>query len=249
MSSAPRLVFALILLFWSLAHAEQARPAAVGDKVSVSWSGTWYPSTVVAVDEGRYRIHYEGWSNDWDEWVPPSRMRWPDQSPVGAPAFVRPPPVAETPGPASPQAPPPEKKPAPTPPPGKPTPAKVKGIAHQWTFQTLTFQNADGSMTDASRDVGGHVTFFPNGQFRQSLRIGDFTNDTHGTWKKKGDEVSMTYQWNGPQTDVLKFHLEGDRLTLIKNPAKKGQPTTWYGLQLSGSCDERGLCAQVPTRP
>jgi hypothetical protein len=47
-----------------------------GDPVSVLWKGTWYPAKVLTVlGGGRYRIHYDGYDNSWDENVGPSRIR------------------------------------------------------------------------------------------------------------------------------------------------------------------------------
>ncbi len=61
--------------------AAAPRPAAAawkrGDRVQVNWKGTWYAASIVAVGEGRYRVHYEGWDSSWDEWVEPERIRRP----------------------------------------------------------------------------------------------------------------------------------------------------------------------------
>jgi hypothetical protein len=47
-----------------------------GDAVRVEWGGTWWPAEVVAVrKDGKVKIHYTGWSSDWDEVVPPGRVR------------------------------------------------------------------------------------------------------------------------------------------------------------------------------
>lgn len=48
----------------------------VGDKVQVLWKGTWYKSTILETNrEGKYKIHYDGWGAQWDEWVTPDRMK------------------------------------------------------------------------------------------------------------------------------------------------------------------------------
>jgi hypothetical protein len=48
----------------------------VGDTVDVEWSGTWYESKILAVSAGpKYKIHYAGWSDSYDETVEPSRVR------------------------------------------------------------------------------------------------------------------------------------------------------------------------------
>ncbi|EKD50851.1 MAG: hypothetical protein ACD_62C00415G0001 [uncultured bacterium] len=48
---------------------------SVGNKVQVKWKGAWYPSTIKEVKDGKYKIHYDGWSDSWDEWVGTSRIR------------------------------------------------------------------------------------------------------------------------------------------------------------------------------
>lgn len=47
----------------------------VGDRVYVEWRGTWWDARVVSlVGGGAWRIHYEGWSDRWDETVGPTRI-------------------------------------------------------------------------------------------------------------------------------------------------------------------------------
>src|SRR4051812_19993406 len=54
----------------------------VGDTVDVEWSGTWYESKILAVSAGpKYKIHYAGWSDSYDETVEPSRVRARGASP------------------------------------------------------------------------------------------------------------------------------------------------------------------------
>jgi hypothetical protein len=43
--------------------------------VEVQWGGTWWPAEVLQVRGNQYYIHYTGWSNSWDEWVPECRIR------------------------------------------------------------------------------------------------------------------------------------------------------------------------------
>lgn len=48
----------------------------VGDTVDVEWSGSWYESQILAVEAGpKYKIHYVGWSDSYDESVEPARVR------------------------------------------------------------------------------------------------------------------------------------------------------------------------------
>jgi hypothetical protein len=84
----------------------------VGEKLQVSWSGTWYDATIIEIGQGHYKVHYEGWSSDWDEWVAPSRLRRQDGSAVPPqpatpiPSTTRPEPAAPTSAPTPAPAPP-----------------------------------------------------------------------------------------------------------------------------------------------
>lgn len=49
-----------------------------GDKVQIFWKHTWYPGTILKVKGKRAFIHYTGYGPKWDEWVGPTRLRWPD---------------------------------------------------------------------------------------------------------------------------------------------------------------------------
>ncbi|HRH43676.1 MAG TPA: Tudor-knot domain-containing protein [Pyrinomonadaceae bacterium] len=35
----------------------------------------WYRSKILAADNGKYKVHFFGWSEKWDEWVTPDRVR------------------------------------------------------------------------------------------------------------------------------------------------------------------------------
>ena len=66
---------------WSAALALIAlvgcrRPNQVGDHVLVEWRGGEYPGVIVAVEGvSRFRVHYDGYSEDWDETIPATRIR------------------------------------------------------------------------------------------------------------------------------------------------------------------------------
>lgn len=58
------------------ADARRVRQAQRGDRVEINWRGGWWAGRVLAADRhGRYRITYDGYSADWDEWVTPARLR------------------------------------------------------------------------------------------------------------------------------------------------------------------------------
>lgn len=48
---------------------------STGDPVDVNWKGSWYPAHVTSVGKGKWKIHYDGYDNSWDEWVTASRIR------------------------------------------------------------------------------------------------------------------------------------------------------------------------------
>ncbi|MBF0492696.1 MAG: hypothetical protein HQM15_07945 [Deltaproteobacteria bacterium] len=54
-----------------------APPFRLGEPVQVLWHGTWYPAHVIRVNLKRplVRIHYDGYSHSWDEWVGADRIR------------------------------------------------------------------------------------------------------------------------------------------------------------------------------
>ncbi len=58
-----------------LHEARTATGFPVGTKVDVSWQGRWYAATVLARDGASHHVHYDGWADSWDEWVPSARVR------------------------------------------------------------------------------------------------------------------------------------------------------------------------------
>jgi len=48
---------------------------SVGDSVDVNWKGQWYPARVISAGKDKWKIHYDGYGNSWDEWVTASRIR------------------------------------------------------------------------------------------------------------------------------------------------------------------------------
>jgi len=55
--------------------ADPAPKYSVGDPVQVNWKGSWYPARVIAVGNNKWKIHYDGYDNSWDEWVALRRIR------------------------------------------------------------------------------------------------------------------------------------------------------------------------------
>jgi hypothetical protein len=51
-------------------------PLSVGQIVQVQWGGGWYPADILAAEaDGRFRVHYRGWSDQSDESVPRARIQ------------------------------------------------------------------------------------------------------------------------------------------------------------------------------
>ncbi len=46
-----------------------------GQKVQIFWGSTWYPGSIVRAEGAKFRVHYDGWSDSFDETVTPDRLR------------------------------------------------------------------------------------------------------------------------------------------------------------------------------
>lgn len=73
------------LLALGLAVAVQAAGFKAGDKLEILWGGKWYPGAVIEAKDGKYKIRYDGFTAQWDEWVGPERVR-PTAAAPAAPA-------------------------------------------------------------------------------------------------------------------------------------------------------------------
>lgn len=72
----------LSLVFIALG-ALVASAQSVGDKVQIESAGSWYPGKVLKVEDDRFYVHYDGWSDGFDEWVEADRLKF---SKAAAPA-------------------------------------------------------------------------------------------------------------------------------------------------------------------
>ncbi len=71
MSLSRALVFAFAL--WVAACNRGYR---VGDEVMVEWEGKDYPAVILSASgPTKFKVHYEGYDETWDEVVPRSRMK------------------------------------------------------------------------------------------------------------------------------------------------------------------------------
>lgn len=58
------------------AAVPEGKVFGIGDPVKVEWKGKWWPASVIEVSQkGRWKIHYDGYDNSWDEWVGPERIQ------------------------------------------------------------------------------------------------------------------------------------------------------------------------------
>lgn len=57
-------------------QAAQTNVYKIRDQVKVEWHGTMYPARITGiVGQERYRVHYEGYGDEWDETVGLSRIQ------------------------------------------------------------------------------------------------------------------------------------------------------------------------------
>jgi len=67
------------------------RAHQVGDHVLVAWRGGDYPAVIVGIEgPSKFRVHYDGFSEDWDEVIPATRIQGrlsivPGPAPPGPP--------------------------------------------------------------------------------------------------------------------------------------------------------------------
>jgi hypothetical protein len=53
-----------------------AKTHVAGDALFVEWGGSWWKATAITpLPDGRTVIHYDGWSEDYDEVAKPKRLR------------------------------------------------------------------------------------------------------------------------------------------------------------------------------
>lgn len=73
---AARAHAAALLLALALVLGGCKRQYAIGDHVLVTWEGNVYPAEVIeVVGPTKFKIHYQGYDDIWDEVVPRERIR------------------------------------------------------------------------------------------------------------------------------------------------------------------------------
>lgn len=67
----------IFLATWLLTLHLLAQDYKANSKIEILWSGAWYKGIVKEVKDNKYKVAYDGWSSNWDEWVGKDRLRLP----------------------------------------------------------------------------------------------------------------------------------------------------------------------------
>jgi hypothetical protein len=59
----------------TLASVEKSKEPRGGRRVEAEWKGRWWPAHVLAEADGKAKVRYAGFGQEWDEWVEPARLR------------------------------------------------------------------------------------------------------------------------------------------------------------------------------
>lgn len=52
-----------------------SRSYRVGDEVMVEWEGKEYPAVIISAEPAKFKVHYDGYDEIWDETVLKSRVK------------------------------------------------------------------------------------------------------------------------------------------------------------------------------
>ncbi len=66
------IVFLFLTLLNESAHSQIFK---AGQRVEVNYNGHWYKSTILQLDGGRYKVHYDGYPASDDAWLLASYIR------------------------------------------------------------------------------------------------------------------------------------------------------------------------------
>jgi hypothetical protein len=58
-----------------LATTNRDHPKGLGNRVEVFWKDKWWPAQIIGTENGRWRIHYIGFEDSWDETPTADRIR------------------------------------------------------------------------------------------------------------------------------------------------------------------------------
>lgn len=65
----------ITMMSFSFSTSANAADYSVGQSVSIEWSGTWYPGKIIEAKKDSWKIHYDGYGANYDEWVPAKRLK------------------------------------------------------------------------------------------------------------------------------------------------------------------------------
>jgi WD40 repeat protein len=65
----------LLSCFLFLACLLSAQTYKTGDKVSIEWKGSWYPGKILEANNGVYKVSYDGYGAEWNEFVSKDRLK------------------------------------------------------------------------------------------------------------------------------------------------------------------------------
>lgn len=68
------IVFTFFLCLITLSLFAQAS-YHVHEKVKVKWGGTWWDAEIIEIKNDQYKIHYDNYGSNWDEWVKTDRIQ------------------------------------------------------------------------------------------------------------------------------------------------------------------------------
>lgn len=89
------LVLSIIFSLFLLCSALQAQSSngnqssavdyQIGELVEAAdYRGVWYRSKIIDIESEKYRVHFFGWSDSWDEWVTAEKIRYADNEEFGS---------------------------------------------------------------------------------------------------------------------------------------------------------------------
>ena len=64
------LLVCVLCLFTTFANAQK-----VGEKVKIDHNGSWYDGKILKIEDDKYFVSYDGWSEDWNEWVTIDKLK------------------------------------------------------------------------------------------------------------------------------------------------------------------------------
>lgn len=66
----------LLMLFFLLACPVYNMLAQkVNEKVQIEYKGSWYDGKILKIENEKYYVAYDGWSESWNEWVGIDRLK------------------------------------------------------------------------------------------------------------------------------------------------------------------------------